>query len=445
MISLHIMLNNQRGFVISTAMAAVLVLLAGGANAGAPPPITVRCVPNVSINPGCVVAYSTISLAVTNALSGDAIFVGPGTYNESVTISTPGLSLFGAQAGNDARLDRHGAESIVNGMGSPAFIVSADYVVIDGFTVTGGTATAANAYPGGILVGSTSAAIQWAQVLNNVIEENGTGVYLGKANSPLVEHNLLRNNNTGAGMWVGLGIVSNGVTFPVINENELTGNKMAAIFVGGGGNAVVTNNTSENDGSFVLYASTNQCLFSHNRGKNFGHKGVLPIVVNSTPYYADAAVDVGPNNSYLVISDNDLENGEAPISNGIAFTTAFASSPLGTTPSYNVFVKNNEIKGFPENGIVAEQQSGTGTLLYSFIGGNKVRDNGSDGIIIEGAGVNNHNIELFNNEAEGNHLLDCDDTTSGGGTLGAWDAWFNNAGNSSSPPGLCTPGRGHDH
>jgi len=439
------MLNNQRGFVISTAMAAVLVLLAGGANAGAPPPITVRCVPNVSINPGCVVAYSTISLAVTNALSGDAIFVGPGTYNESVTISTPGLSLFGAQAGNDARLDRHGAESIVNGMGSPAFIVSADYVVIDGFTVTGGTATAANAYPGGILVGSTSAAIQWAQVLNNVIEENGTGVYLGKANSPLVEHNLLRNNNTGAGMWVGLGIVSNGVTFPVINENELTGNKMAAIFVGGGGNAVVTNNTSENDGSFVLYASTNQCLFSHNRGKNFGHKGVLPIVVNSTPYYADAAVDVGPNNSYLVISDNDLENGEAPISNGIAFTTAFASSPLGTTPSYNVFVKNNEIKGFPENGIVAEQQSGTGTLLYSFIGGNKVRDNGSDGIIIEGAGVNNHNIELFNNEAEGNHLLDCDDTTSGGGTLGAWDAWFNNAGNSSSPPGLCTPGRGHDH
>jgi len=439
------MLNNQRGFVISTAMAAVLVLLAGGANAGAPPPITVRCVPNVSINPGCVVAYSTISLAVTNALSGDAIFVGPGTYNESVTISTPGLSLFGAQAGNDARLDRHGAESIVNGMGSPAFIVSADYVVIDGFTVTGGTATAANAYPGGILVGSTSAAIQWAQVLNNVIEENGTGVYLGKANSPLVEHNLLRNNNTGAGMWVVLGIVSNGVTFPVINENELTGNKMAAIFVGGGGNAVVTNNTSENDGSFVLYASTNQCLFSHNRGKNFGHKGVLPIVVNSTPYYADAAVDVGPNNSYLVISDNDLENGEAPISNGIAFTTAFASSPLGTTPSYNVFVKNNEIKGFPENGIVAEQQSGTGTLLYSFIGGNKVRDNGSDGIIIEGAGVNNHNIELFNNEAEGNHLLDCDDTTSGGGTLGAWDAWFNNAGNSSSPPGLCTPGRGHDH
>jgi len=444
MISLHIMLNNQRGFVISTAMAAVLVLLAGGANAGAPPPITVRCVPNVSINPGCVVAYSTISLAVTNALSGDAIFVGPGTYNESVTISTPGLSLFGAQAGNDARLDRHGAESIVNGMGSPAFIVSADYVVIDGFTVTGGTATAANAYPGGILVGSTSAAIQWAQVLNNVIEENGTGVYLGKANSPLVEHNLLRNNNTGAGMWVGLGIVSNGVTFPVINENELTGNKMAAIFVGGGGNAVVTNNTSENDGSFVLYASTNQCLFSHNRGKNFGHKGVLPIVVNSTPYYADAAVDVGPNNSYLVISDNDLENGEAPISNGIAFTTAFASSPLGTTPSYNVFVKNNEIKGFPENGIVAEQQSGTGTLLYSFIGGNKVRDNGSDGIIIEGAGVNNHNIELFDNEAEGNHV-DCNDTTSGGGTLGAWDAWFNNAGNSSSPPGLCTPGRGHDH
>ncbi len=445
MIRLHIMLNNRRRFVISAAMGALLVLLAGGANAGVPPPVAVRCVPNLSVNPSCAVAYGTISLAVTNALSGDAIFVGPGTYDESVTISTPGLSLFGAQAGNDARVDRHGPESIVNGMGNPAFAVTADYVVIDGFTVMGGTA------PGGIVVGSiTSTVYHWTQVLNNILEENGTGVYLYKANSPLVEHNLFRNNTAaadpGAGVtWVGIGIVSNGVAFPVMTENEFTGNKMAAIFVAGGNNATITNNTSENDGSFVLYASTNQCLFSHNRGKNFGHKGVLPIVVNSTPYYADAAVDVGPGNSYLVISDNDLEEGEAPISNGIAFTTAFASSPLGTSPGYNVFVKNNEIKGFPENGIVAEELSGTGTLLYSFIGGNEVRDNGSDGILIEGAGVNNHNIELFDNKAEGNRLLDCDDTTAGGGTLGRGDAWFNNIGNSSFPTGLCTPSRGHNH
>ena len=452
MIRLHIMLNNRRRFVISAAMGAVLVLLAGGANAGVPPPITVRCVPNLGVNPSCAVAYGTISLAVGAALPGDAIFVGPGTYDESVTISVPGLSLFGAQAGNDARVDRHGPESIVNGMGNPAFIVTANSVAIDGFTVTGGTATVATA-PGGILAGSTSTAPQWAQVLNNILEKNGTGVYLYKAYSPLVEHNLFRNNTAAAGAsagveWVGFGIVSNGVTFPVITENEFTGNKMAAIIVAGGSNALITNNTSENDGSFVIYDGTNQCLFSHNQGKNFGHKGVLPFVSTSvaSPFsiYADAAVDVGPGNSDLVISDNDLEKGEAPISNGIAFSTAFAAAG-GTSPNVNVNVRNNKIKGFPQNGIVAEEQSGTGTLVFSWIVGNEVLDNGSDGIFIERAGVNNHNNELFDNEAEGNHLLDCDDTTAGGGTLGTWDAWFNNTGNSSSPPGLCTPGRGHDH
>jgi hypothetical protein len=142
-----------------------------------------------------------------------------------------------------------------------------------------------------------------------------------------------------------------------------------------------------------------------------------------------------------MISDNDLEKGEAPIGNGIAFTTVFASTSLGSAPNSNVNLRNNKIKGFPENGIVAEEQSG-GTLIGSWIGGNEVQENGLDGILI---GVNNHNISVFDNEAEGNHALDCEDDTTGGGTLGRADAWFNNIGNSSSPARLCTPGRGQYH
>ena len=52
------------------------------------------------------------------------------------------------------------------------------------------------------------------------------------------------------------------------------------------------------------------CVFSHNRGKNFGRKGVLPVVGSPFSIYADAAVEIGPGNSKLVISDNDLERGE---------------------------------------------------------------------------------------------------------------------------------------
>ena len=54
---------------------------------------------------------------------------------------------------------------------------------------------------------------------------------------------------------------------------------------------------------------------------------------------------------------------------------------------------------------------GGGTLQGSWIVGNEVRDNGSDGIFI---GLNNHNISFFDNEAGGNHALDCNDTSTGG-------------------------------
>ena len=462
MIRLHIMLNNRKRFVFSAALAAAFILLAGGANALA---ITTWTVSKTSTNTTCstiplVTTCNTIQSAVTAASSGDVILVGPGTYNESVVIdesgnNRDGLTLLGAQAGRDARVGRNELwkESVVNstGTGNPGIVVNALFVVIDGFTVTGdSTATP----PAGIVVGSQPTGYYWAQILNNILENSGTGVYLYRPGSDqphrspyaVIEHNLFRDNTAGTGANVGFGIFSNGATGPVITENAFTGNKAMAIVISGGDHAEITNNTSEDDGAFVAYVGAIQSLFSHNRGKKFGHKGVLPVVIGSNSIYPDAAVDVGPGNSHLVISDNDLEKGESHISNGIAFTNTFPASAAGGNPTYNYYVtvKNNKIKGFPENGIVAEEQSG-GTLISSWILGNEVLDNGSDGISIQDS---NYNISLFDNQVEGNPL-DCNDaTTEGSGTLGTQNIWLNDTGNSSNltgPPPLCTPGRGHDH
>jgi len=111
---LRIILNNRRRYVFSAGMAAVLVLLAGGANGLALVPLTVRCVPSASLDPNCTAAttYPTIQAAVTAAIAGDVVVVGPRTYHESVIIDETGhsrdhLSLPGAQAGNDGRLGRH--------------------------------------------------------------------------------------------------------------------------------------------------------------------------------------------------------------------------------------------------------------------------------------------------------------------------------------------------
>jgi hypothetical protein len=438
-------------------MAAVLVLLAGGANALAQP--TVRCVTKTgpSPNPRCTAAttYTSISAAIgAPALPGDIIVVGPGKYNESVTITVP-LSFFGAQAGNDARVDRHdpNKESIVDASGpgnGTAFLVQANFVVIDGFTIQGGTA---GNYASGIWVQSYKFS---PQILNNIIQNNAVGVFLNYPFGPVIEHNLFKTNNQGtvgandynlegtAGYGIA-GIPCQFQSAATITENEFTGNKTAAMYLYEDYYSSITRNTSENDGSFVIFVKCNYTQFSHNRGKNFGAQGVMPV--SSGPVYADAAIQVDGLNSALDISNNDLEEGKAPIRNGIAFSNILASYP-----SVGCRVNNNRVWRFPGNGIVAED--GTGTVFSSSISGNRVGDNGEDGILIEGpASTYNYGNFLFENEAEGNRVKDCEDDTIGSvstliGTLETANTWFKNVGNLSYPPGpppLCTPGRRHDH
>jgi parallel beta-helix repeat protein len=211
MIRPRLTLNIRRRFVFSAAMGALLVLLAGGANALAAP--TVRCVTKTgpSPNPSCTAAttYPTIQKAVNAANDGDIIGVGPGYYNESVRINAA-ITLLGAQAGNDARVDRHdpAKESIVDatGKGSSALYVDEESVVIDGFTVEGahsyGSPTPS---PAGIYAGSH----KYVQVLNNILQNSSTGVYLYGGGQDVIEHNLFRNNNEGGEVDSGYAIFLN--------------------------------------------------------------------------------------------------------------------------------------------------------------------------------------------------------------------------------------------
>src|SRR5208337_4821691 len=343
----HVTLNNQRHFVFAATLAAALLLLTGSANAQY---LTVRCVPTTNPNPSCAKYYHTISAAVGAAVSGDIILVGPGIYPEYVTIGTgkDSLSIFGAQAGKDAREDRHdpAKESIVDASttgGHPTFYITVPYVVIDGFTIKGGSGST---YPAGIYMEGS----QGLQVLNNIIKDNGAGVVLVGGGGDVVERNLIKDNN--AGSVDGYGVLAGSSTALGINDNEFSGNHAVAIAIVQAEFATITNNTSENDGSFVVFIATLGGLFKHNRGRNFGAKVVLPVEVTDPPGTdADAAVDIGSGNIALEISDNDLEEGDGSISNGIAFSTAFGSSYESYTDSEDVLVKNNRIKGFKCNGI----------------------------------------------------------------------------------------------
>jgi len=368
--------------------------------------------------------------------------VGPGTYNEAVNIATDSLSIFGAQAGRDARQGRDdpSQESIVDatGLGGSPFAITAPYVVIDGFTIRG----AAGAVPFGVVLFGAPPGLQGAQVVNSIIEDNGGGIFTAYCEGFVLERNLIRDNNEvnkaglgGYGVYV---FISIGVN---LSDNAFQGNHAMAISCFGGEVVTITNNTSENDGSFVAFLETEGGLFKHNQGRDFGAGGVLAVSIPKKTSAPDAAVDIGPQNQLLEISDNDLEEGEGTVSNGIAFTTMYGTG--AGEDSEGVIIKNNSIKGFQQDGIVAESASGTGTTRYSSVVANQIEDNGHDGINIEAAATYNTNISFFENRVNGNQDLDCNDQSKASGpsgyTLGTHDTWYYDFGNSSYPAGICTP------
>ena len=79
-------------------------------------------------------AFSTIAEAVDQANEYDKIYIQPGTYSESITISTTGIFLSGANAyGDNLAGTRSAEESIITGTVS----VNANDVTINGFRFTG--------------------------------------------------------------------------------------------------------------------------------------------------------------------------------------------------------------------------------------------------------------------------------------------------------------------
>lgn len=137
--------------------------------------------------------FPTISAAVVAASPGDTIKVCAGTYNELVNVNKQ-LTLLGAQAGQDART-RPGLpanESVVNGLaGSTSFYVTANGVVIDGFTVQGNTN--ANLFGAGIVLGAGTTG---SQILNNIVQNNIVGLFLANSGGQqaLIQYNLFRAN-----------------------------------------------------------------------------------------------------------------------------------------------------------------------------------------------------------------------------------------------------------
>src|SRR5262249_41947583 len=134
-------------------------------------------------------AFNSIQAAVTAATANDIIQVGPGTFNETVSISKT-LTLEGAQYLVSAT-DRTGApESIVTNANG-AFSLLADNVAVSGFTIEGQTGGSLEA---GIATSPTKSGYL---VSNNIITDNVVGLKLNTAvtNASVVKGNHFFGND----------------------------------------------------------------------------------------------------------------------------------------------------------------------------------------------------------------------------------------------------------
>ena len=190
-----------------------------------------------------------IQAAVTNATVGETICVAAGDYDENVNIGTRHLTLVGA--------DVVTVNALVPGA-DHVFEVTADYVNISGFTVTGAEYPYAGIYLNG----------QHCNISDNIASDNDYGIWLDySSNNTLTSNNASNNycdgivldyssNNTltsniaadnDYGIW--LEYSSNNM----LTSNTASGNEVGIRLGGDSSNNTLTSNTASDNSDWDIY------------------------------------------------------------------------------------------------------------------------------------------------------------------------------------------------
>lgn len=385
-------------------------------------------------------AYTTIQSAVDAAAAGNTIKVCPGTYNESVTVSTADLNLVGPYVGVSAKAcpDRLNAAT-VDGGATNGFTLAADGVIIDGFRIGG-----SNAY--GI---ETSELYSGYKILDNVIEDNAAGIYLNADGSILsrVKRNCLRDNNAtytdvtpfptaGTGIYTDQGLDNADILVNGFRRHLNVGINLATQ-VSGATNVTETSNIrvggndSVNDRTFLSAFNADHVYVSGNRVTQNSNGQDW----NGSAIFIGGGSDIGgPGANSITITNNKIVSTQLP--NGFYAGIAVRGSADDTVISFNT------IKG-TYNGIsISSDAPGA-----AYVRGNAIwnaHNNGIEALVTEpysGGGPATQNV-FTRNGAHGSANYDCFDNTSGASTLGTANTWLRggarrNVGDTSSPAGLC--------
>jgi parallel beta-helix repeat protein len=264
--------------------------------------VTISSKPPIqNINTGLY--YNTIQEAIDapETLDGHTIKVEVGVYYEHVTISKS-LRIIGE--------DR--TYTIIDGGKTGTFVISIDAnnVVLSGFTIQNSNFAPAPA----IQIYSSNNVIS-----NNIIINNGWGVYSFNVQNNTIENNIITNNVYGINLeWV---------TTHTVRNNTITNHKQAGIYLSNSRNNIFTDNIIRNNkDAIVLVSDSNNNKFYHN---NFIDNTSQGFTVNSDTNTWDNGYPSGGNywSNYAGVDVKSGPNQDQPGSDGIGDTPHTFSGP----------------------------------------------------------------------------------------------------------------------
>ena len=292
-----------------------------------------------------------IQEAVNLVTSGGTVNVGPGTYQEHVSITQP-VILLGANANVNpvTSAASRRAESIVDGTLTDApFSINANGVTINGFTITNGQ----NGLNAGVAIAETSSGYD---VADNIIANNTIGIYANSNGAATIENNLFDANNL-SGPSGGAGIYSDqGTVDLTVQGNEFENHTVnnPVIFAASSG-------TTENTGLQFL----NNALHDNSSGV-FGLNLVNSLFQNnaiSTTSPGDVALTIGDGSSNVQVLDNVLEHNAVGLL--IQDFGYFGTDPISNVVAHDNSFANNSQFGLK---VVAGSYTGTVDATYNYWG-----------------------------------------------------------------------------
>jgi parallel beta-helix repeat protein len=366
----------------------------------------------LQVGPG---GYGSIQSAVAAARSGDTVQVAAGTYVENVTIGDKYIVLRGNPA-DPARVVIRASFS--EGARSPLFVQNvpdsgASRVVVDGFTITGGSSSP-DGQGGGITIApNASPELRNLIVSGNTAQSYGGGISIHDNSHPYIHDSLITGNGARSG---GGGIFVVNGSSPVIAKNRITSNYVSGASITNGGSSgggiylenvpgsaqlrsapivvgnTITGNTADFAGGGVMLRTGVDALLEGNT-----------ISGNTAAYGAGIHAETG--GSTVTIDGNTIESNVATTDSrygGSGYGGGIAVYDLtNATIVRNTIQRNTASEG---GAGISVSENAAATLTSNTIASNTVNDNGAAGNT-EGGGVYvslNSSIVAVNNVVTSN-------------------------------------------